>query len=43
MQLQDQLQEKKKKFSFGEKSLQDNAYLIKLIVGELMNAVGKEN
>ncbi len=41
--MQDQLEEKKKRFSFGEKSIQDNAYLIKLIIGELMAAVGKEN
>jgi hypothetical protein len=41
--LQEQLEDKKKRYSFSEKSLQDNAYLIKMIIGELMSVVGKEN
>ena len=41
--LQEQLEEKKRRSLFNDKSIQDNAYLIKLIAGEIMIAIGKED
>jgi len=42
MELQEQLEDKKKKSLLSDKSISNNAHLIRLIVGEIFNFVEKD-